>query len=229
MSTVDSSSEESDKDKKKKKTKKGDKKTKKKDKTKKGKAKGKKKEKKGKDKKRKAVSSESSSSSSSRGKKKAKKKNKDESAEAPNAWVAGRLREIRRTEPDLPPHEAMKKAQEEYSAIFSGGSGKGCEALDAGPGELEDASHPCVQRANQEAKEVEEAQRAAGKSEEEAKAAAAEAKTLVLQIAAHSGLYKPPEEMPLFMREQIRRQNAAVRLAAMPMPSTGNARKEALE
>ena len=207
-SSSDSSDSESEEKKKK------DKKKKKKEKKKKDKKEKKDKKKKKKEKKKKQKKSSSSSDSSSEDKKtKKEKKRKQEEAEAKNAWVAKRMRELRKADEHLALRDAMKAAEEEYEQIFNQKEVKKPLAPEEAAWSLPAAFEAC--------KEAEEEARKSGKSMEEIAQAGREAGERAMRVAEEAGVYQPPKELPLFMQARLQKESTAARLAAMPAPTAG--------
>lgn len=207
MSSSSSDSSDSDSEEKKKKDKK--KKAKKKDKKKSDKKKKNDKKKK-KDKKKKASSSSDSSDDK---KTKKDKKRKQEEADAKNAWVATRMRELRKADANLALRDAMKAAEEEYQQIFN--------KADAPKKPAEDKAEWGLAAAAEAAKEAEDEARKLGKSEEEIAQAGKETGERAMRVAEEAGVYAPPKELPLFMQARLQQQSEAARLAAMPAPTAG--------
>ena len=206
-SSSDSSDSESEEKKKKDKKKSKDKKKKDKDK--------KKKDKKKKDKKKSKKKKKSSSSSDSSSGKKAKKdkKRKQEEADAKNAWVASRMRELRKADANLALRDAMKMAEEEYERIFN--------STEVVTQPISEGKTWALPAAAEAAREAEEEARKLGKSTEEITQAGIEAGENAMRVAEESGVYAPPKELPLFMQARLQRENEAARLAAMPAPTAG--------
>lgn len=209
MSSSSSDSSDSESEEKKKKDKK--KKAKKKEKKKKSDKKKKRDKKKKKDKKKKASSSSSDSSDDKKTKK--DKKRKQEEADAKNAWVATRMRELRKADSNLALRDAMKAAEEEYEQIFNN--------AEAPKKPTEQSAEWGLPAAAEAAKEAEEEARKLGKSEEEIAQAGKEAGEKAMRVAEEAGVYAPPKELPLFMQARLQQQSDAARLAAMPAPTAG--------
>ena len=206
MSSSSSDSSDSDSEEKKKKDKK--KKAKKKDK----KSRTKRKRKIRKRRKTKKKASSSSDSSDDKKTKKDKKR-KQEEADAKNAWVATRMRELRKADANLALRDAMKAAEEEYQQIFN--------KAEAPKKPAEDKAEWGLAAAAEAAKEAEDEARKLGKSEEEIAQAGKEAGERAMRVAEEAGVYAPPKELPLFMQARLQQQSEAARLAAMPAPTAG--------
>eukprot|EP00439_Symbiodinium_sp_Y106_P032308 s3733_g3.t2 len=229
-SSDSSDSSESEEEKKKKDKKKAKKKDK--DKKKKGDKKKKDKKKSKKDKKKKKKSSSDSSSSDNK-KAKKERKRKQEEDNAKNAWLATKMRELRKADANLTARDAMKMAEAEYEKIFNGGGGGGevfslrlgCRCCPnpkaASVAHSAEAGAWGLPAAAEAAKEAEEEARKQGKSEEEIAKAAREAGERVIKVAEEAGVYKAPKELPLFMQNRLKQQSEAARLAAMPAPVAG--------
>ncbi|CAE7663771.1 unnamed protein product, partial [Symbiodinium pilosum] len=179
------------------------------------KKKDKKKGKKDKKKKKKASSSDSSSSDNKKAKKERKRKQEEDNAK--NAWLATKMRELRKADANLTARDAMKMAEAEYEKIFSGvGVGEAAPAPAAAEG-----GEWGLPAAAEAAKEAEDEARKQGKSEEEIAKAGRDAGERVMRVAEEAGVYKAPKELPLFMQNRLKQQSEAARLAAMPAPVAG--------
>ncbi|OLQ14106.1 hypothetical protein AK812_SmicGene1852 [Symbiodinium microadriaticum] len=135
-------------------------------------------------KKKKKSSSDSSSSDNKKAKKERKRKQEEDNAK--NAWLATKMRELRKADANLTARDAMKMAEAEYEKIFSGGGG-------SGGGEVFSLRLGCRCCPNPKAASVAHSAEARkqGKSEEEIAKAAREAGERVIQVAEEAPFRLP--------------------------------------
>lgn len=140
-------------------------------------------------------------------------------------WIFGREKAIRKAEPHVSKDEALRRAVEEYCAIYNVVESEGPPKAGPKPASAKRAAVESITDSRvadavaQAAREASEAARAAGKTEEEVEAAAARAQESVLEVAQQSGLYRPPpppEQVSLFLQEKERQLEEYVRLG-VPM------------
>mmetsp|Transcript_27205 Transcript_27205/g.54994 ORF Transcript_27205/g.54994 Transcript_27205/m.54994 type:complete len:257 (-) Transcript_27205:67-837(-) len=180
-----------------------------------------------------SASSGSSSASAAKKKKKGKKEKKekkqkvDSKDEAQQRWIFGREKAIRKAEPNVSKEEALRRAVDEYCALYNDGKPERPEDAAPEPASAkritsaDDIENDHVRETVEQAvREAREDAKAAGKTEEEAEEEAAKAREAVLFVAERTGLYQPPavpeKQMSLFLQEKDKELDEYVR-KGMPL------------